>query len=114
MKSYCSLSGELTTLHMKVVTPPLVGGHGAGRKQLLVNVIAQTVLEPVAERNGESLFFAPEELRGKVALHGLAQQIFLTALRQLGFEGNAVHQLDKPVIEKRRAYLQAVRHAHAV
>src|SRR6266540_2537085 len=39
--------------------------HGAGRQQLLANVIAQTVLEPVAERNGESLFFAPEELRGK-------------------------------------------------
>ena len=88
--------------------------HGAGREQLLADVVAQAVLEPVAERNGESLLLAPEELGGKVALHGLAQEIFLPAPRQLGVERDAVHQLGEMVIEKWRPHLQTVRHAHAI
>src|SRR5437879_4376800 len=63
--------------------------HGAGREQLLPDVVAQAILEPIAERNRKPLLSAPEERRGKVALHGLAQQIFLPALGQLGAELHA-------------------------
>src|SRR6185369_9238639 len=73
--------------------------HGAGREQPLANVVTEAVLEPVAERNGEALLFAPQEARRQVALHRLAQQVLLPAAGQLGAELHPIPQLAASLIQ---------------
>src|SRR5688572_31229858 len=82
--------------------------HGARREQPVAHIVAQALLEPVAERDREPLLRTPEEARRQVALHGSAQQILLPTRRKLGVEADPVHELCKPVVEERRPHLEAV------
>ena len=90
------------------------GGGKPRAEDRVLNPLPQRTAEPAGERNGESLFRAVEEVRGKVGLHGRLEQVLAFVALQLQIRGQRGQPFDQRMIHQRLADLEGVRHAGAI